>query len=349
MKQALRQATAAEVENWDKLLSHNPYGAEPYQTESFAAVKALQGWKSEYWVYDTKSGPVYALTLIRKLAGVGRIVYIPRGPSVVDPKQWSEICSINQKELTDVAVVKMEPPILTEKLKVIRSDLRKVSDIQGSVVNTVVIDLDRSKEELWDGFRQRARRSIRGGQRGQLKISEGAFSPKNVDFMWELYHETATRAGLKTRSKIYYETFWREYIERDQGKFFFAWMPDDKRPIAGLFVCYVGDAALYKDGGSRRDAKAHFSHLLQWETMLYLQRKGVRRYDLGGTPPNARLNDPSHRLASLTTFKLSFGAPVIEHIGTYDQVLRPQAYKQWLAIERLWRITARQTKYRDLY
>ena len=89
------------------MLGQNPYGAEPYQTASFAAVKALQGWKSEFWIYNTKSGPVYALALIRKLPGLGRIAYIPRGPSVIDPKQWSEICRINRQQLTDVVAVKV--------------------------------------------------------------------------------------------------------------------------------------------------------------------------------------------------------------------------------------------------
>lgn len=349
MKKTLRVATATEIKDWDKLLQTNPYDSEVYQTKAFAAIKSDKGWRSEYWIYETKSGPVYALALIRKLPGLGRIVYIPRGPSVTDPKQWSEICSINRQQLTDVIAVKMEPPILAEKLKVVRKDLKKVGDIQGSVVNTVVINLDRNEDELWNSFRQRTRRAIRGGRREQLKISEGAFSPKNVDLMWELYRGTATRAKLKIRPKSYYENFWREYIERDQGRFFFAWEPGGKRPIAGLFVCYVGNRALYKDGGSNRNTKAHFSHLLQWETMVYLKQRGIRYYDLGGTPPNSRLSDPSHRLHTLATFKLSFGAPVIEHIGAYDQILHPSAYKRWRLVERLWRTAVSQTKSRDLY
>ncbi|QQS17633.1 peptidoglycan bridge formation glycyltransferase FemA/FemB family protein [Candidatus Saccharibacteria bacterium] len=349
MNKPLRLANATEIKQWDNLLGQNPYGAEPYQTRSFAAIKQKQGWKPEYWVYSTKSGAVYALALIRKLSGLGRVVYIPRGPSVVEPKQWSEVCSINRQQLTDVIALKMEPPILAGKLKVIRDDVKKVRDIQGSVVNTVVINLDQNEDALWDSFRQRARRSIRGGRREQLKISEGAFSPKNVDLLWGLYRETAARAGLKIRSRAYYENFWREYTDRGHGRFFFAWTPDGKQPIAGLFVCYVGDKALYKDGGSKRDAKAHFSHLLQWETMRYLQQKGVRYYDLGGTPPTGQINDSSHRLASLATFKLSFGAPITEHIGAYDQILKPRLYKAWLFVERLHRAVASHTKYRDLY
>lgn len=349
MKRSLRQASSEEIKNWDTLLSINPYGAEPYQSGAFSVIKASQGWRVEHWVYETSFGPVYALALNRNLAGLGRVVYIPRGPSVIEPKHWSEICRINRQELKDVIVVKMEPPIIQDDLKVTRDDLCKVGDIQKSVVNTVVIELDKTDDELWDSFRQRARRSIRGGRREQLTVSEGAFSPKNVDLMWDLYKETAARAGIKTRPKEYFIRFWREFMSHDQGKFLFVWEVGADKPIAGLFVCHVGDRALYKDGGSRRDTKTHFSHLLHWHTMQYLKSRGIKKYDLGGTPPSDRLGDPTHRLSKLTTFKLSFGTPVTDYIGTYDQILKPRQYKKWRVIERIWRNVVERTPRRDIY
>ncbi len=349
MKITLRSATPEEKAHWDVLIAGNPYGAEPYQTEAFSVIKKDQGWKAEYWVYETSFGPVYAVALIKSIVGLGRVVYIPRGPSVIDPKQWSEICRINRQQLKDVIVVKMEPPIEQDKLRVLRDDLNKVGDIQKSVVSTVIINLNQSEDALWDSLRQRARRSIRGGRRENLTVSEGAFSPKNVDFMWDLYKQTAVRAGIKTRPKGYFVQFWREFTERDQGRFFFVWEPDGKNPIASVFVCFVGETALYKDGGSRRDTRAHFSHLLHWRVMQYLREQGVTRYDLGGTPPNNRLDDPTHRLASLATFKMSFGAPVIDHVGTYDQILKPKQYKKWRLIERAQRAAASRMPRRDIY
>lgn len=349
MKKTLRTATPTEIEQWDSLLAKNPYASEPFQSKAFAAVKTARGWTPEFWVYETSFGPVYALALTRKIAGLGRVIYLPRGPSVIEPKQWSEICRLNQQNLNDAAVVKMEPPIASPKLKIRRNDLTKIENIQKSIVSTVTVNLSRGEDELLASFRQRARRAIRGGRREQLTVTEGAFSPKNVDLMWKLYKETAKRAGLKIRSEEYFAHFWREYIERDQGRFFFVWEPNSKTPLAGLFVCFVGENALYKDGGSRRGTKAHFSHLLQWETMLYLKGRGVKNYDLGGTPPSDRLDDPTHRLASLSTFKLSFGAPVIDYVGTFDQILRPRHYKRWRIIERTWRRAAAHLPYRDIY
>ena len=87
MKKTLRKATTEEFNNWDELISNNPYGVELYQTKSFASIKQRQGWHPEFWVYETSFGKVYALALVRKIIGLGRVIYIPRGPSVIDVKQ----------------------------------------------------------------------------------------------------------------------------------------------------------------------------------------------------------------------------------------------------------------------
>ena len=47
MNKPLRLANATEIKQWDNLLGQNPYGAEPYQTTSFATIKREQGWKPE--------------------------------------------------------------------------------------------------------------------------------------------------------------------------------------------------------------------------------------------------------------------------------------------------------------
>ena len=349
MKKNLGPATADERKSWDQLIANNPYPNEVYQTTTFAKIKAKQGWKPEYWVYETSFGVCYVLMLTRFAPGAGKVAYIPRGPSVVEPKQWSELCSLNRQFLDKVISIRMEPPIELRELKTLRDDIEKVGVIQKSVVNTIVIDLSIDEDALLNQMRQRARRSIRGGNREQLTVTEGLYSPTNVNHMWDLYKETAERAGIKTRPKTYFANFWRRHIDNDQGRFFFVWEPGDDKPIAGLFVSFVGDRALYKDGGSRRDTRSHFSHLLHWEVMRYLKSRGIRYYDLGGTPPSDKLDDPHQRLASLATFKVSFGVPVIDYIGAYDQILKPKAYKKWRKVEHVWRSLMWRLPGRDIF
>jgi lipid II:glycine glycyltransferase (peptidoglycan interpeptide bridge formation enzyme) len=348
VKSNLRRATAREVKHWDELLPENPAGGEVFQTKAFAAIKRRQGWRPEFWVYETSFGQVYALALTRRVPGVGRVVHIPRGPGVANVKQWREICRLNRK-FENAVLIKMDPPILRADAKTLPSDLVKVSNVQRSTVNTVVIDLDQSEDDLWRSFRQRARRSIRGGKKEKLRVIDAEPSPLAMDQMWKLYKGTARRANLVTRRQKYYRHFWQEFGSTGVGRFFFVLEPDSPEPIAGAFVHWSGRNALYKDGGSRRDSKTHFSHLLHWQIMRWLAERGISSYDLGGAPPSDRLGDPAHTLASLATFKLSFGAPVTDFVGTYDQILKPVEYQRWRQIERLWRGLARRTPFRDIY
>ncbi|MCL2451275.1 peptidoglycan bridge formation glycyltransferase FemA/FemB family protein [Candidatus Saccharibacteria bacterium] len=345
----LRRATTREVKRWDELLPENEAGGEVFQTKSFAAIKERQGWQPEFWVYETSFGQVYALALTRRITGVGRIVYMPRGPSITNIKQWTEICRLNRRFEKTATLIKMDPPIARDNAKTLPNDLVKVGNVQRSTANTVVVNLEQTEDDLWRSFRQRARRSIRGGRKEKLRVVDVEPSRASVDQMWQLYKGTARRAKLTTRRSRYYHHFWQEFGGRGVGRFFFVLEPNHEEPVAGAFVHWSGKNALYKDGGSRRDSKTHFSHLLHWQIMRWLAGRGVSTYDLGGTPPSDRLDDPMHALASLVTFKLSFGAPVVDFVGTYDQVLKPAKYKRWRQIERLWRAVARRTPARDIY
>lgn len=345
----LRQATNDEVANWHDLLTTNPAGGETLQTRALAAIKSRRGWQPEFMVYETSFGNVYTLFLVKKIPQIGRIIYVSRGPGVATIEQWREICRINRRFLRDATLIKTEPPILKPSVKILPDDLRKVNDIQKHLTNTIILNIDREEAEILASFRQRARRSIRGGKREMLRVVDMGFSQEAVDDMWRLYSATARRAKLKTRSKKYYRDYWRRFCEHNLGRFFFVYAPDDQRPIAGAFVCYIGDYALYKDGGSRRDTNKHFSHLLHWRIMQWLRERGIKKYDLDGTPPSDRLNDPTHRLYSLATFKMSFGGTVTDFVGAHDQILNQENYVRWHKIERLARAVLTRTSRRGLY
>jgi lipid II:glycine glycyltransferase (peptidoglycan interpeptide bridge formation enzyme) len=349
VKSTIRQARDEEIAGWDELIATNPAGGEVFQTKAFADLKRRQGWRPEFWVYETSFGAVYTLVLARRIPRIGRILYAPRGPSVTNLKQWREICRLNRQHARDAVMIKMEPPIARREIKTLPNDLTHVANVQGAVTNTVIINLNQSKDDLWSSFRQRARRAIRGGKKEQLIVRMADWSPANFNFMCDLYKETARRANSPIRHRSYYRTFWREFMAAGAAKFFFCKRPGDERPIAGAFIQWSGQNALYKDGGSRRDVKAHFSHLLHWQIMLWLAERGVRNYDLGGAPPSDQLDDSTHAWAGLATFKLSFGAAVTDFVGAYDQILKPAEYQRWSKLERLWRGVARRTPYRDIY
>jgi len=50
------------------------------------------------------------------------------------------------------------------------------------------------------------------------------------------------------------------------------------------------------------------------------------------------------------TFKTSFGAPVTDLVGAYDQVLNPRKYRLWVKlVSRVLRLAYRHSSRREIY
>jgi lipid II:glycine glycyltransferase (peptidoglycan interpeptide bridge formation enzyme) len=325
-KTLVRLARADEIDSWDELLQRNPDGGEILQTATMAEIKKSQGWKPEYWVYETSFGPVYAAVLAKNLLGFGRLCYQMRGPGVSDARQFAEIVRLNQAWEKSAFAIKMEPPI-SDTIKTSQT-LRKVRNIQPNA-DTIVVDLTASEEAILAGFRQRARREIRAAERDGVTVKKMLLDDQTIDQMFDLYRTTGERAGFFVRPKSYYVDFWRRFAAAGEGDLYFAYAPDEANPIAGAFICRLGHKALYKDGGSRRSGAKHFAHLLQWKIMKELKQQGVKAYDLHGVPPADQLDNPDHPQAGLATFKLSFAQTTTNYAGAFDQVLQPKAYQRW--------------------
>jgi lipid II:glycine glycyltransferase (peptidoglycan interpeptide bridge formation enzyme) len=245
----------------------------------------------------------------------------------------------------------MEPPILAEKMRGVGRDIVKVPEIQPAAIHTIEVDLTRPEDEIYASFRQRARREIRAGRKMGYVVQAQPIDDKNSGEMAKLFREMVRRSGLRkfARSPGYTKNFWREFAKTGNGFFFFVGQYNTPhRPIGGAFVCLSGGRALYKDGGSSRVSK-HFSHLLQWQIMRWLKNRGVEKYDLGGVPPSDQADNPNHPYAGLLRFKSSFGAPIVDYVGTYDQVLRPERYRVWRRIRPVLRRALGKLPRRDVY
>lgn len=322
----LRLAYDYEIKKWDRLIQTNPDGGDVFQTKSLAIVKDQQGWKSEYWVYETSAGIFYATVLIKKMIGVGNLAYIIRGPGVIDVRQLLDVVKANKASNMKVFAIKMEPPIISGAI--MPKELVSVKAIQPNA-HTIWVDLSVPEDEILAKFRQRARREIKAALNEEIIIKQVKVNDKTMEQMYDLYRQTSQRAGFFIRSKTYHETLWRLFAEAGEGKLFFAYTKNEIEPVAGAFVCYLGTKAVYKDGGSRRSSVKHFAHILQWEIMKHLKNDGILLYDLHGVPSSDQINNKNHPLAGLAMFKMSFSQQIIDYVGAFDQVLDTKKYEKW--------------------
>lgn len=326
----MRFATPDEIATWNELIVSNPNGGDPFQTTVFAGIKASQGWRPQYIVYEFGKQKIACLYLTRRVPLLGELWYAPKGPGITAKKELEQILDDNKKFASQhpahaIFAFKLDPEV--PKAVGHPKELRKVHNIQPNAC-TVIVDLSPGEDHILTGFRQRARRAIRQAQAAGVTVTPAEPTEANYQRMYALYKSTGERAGFHVRNFAYHKTLWQQWIAAGQGQLFFA--HHQGHVVAGAFVAFVGKKGLYKDGASDRAAlKNGAAHLLQWEIMRWLKARGVEQYDLHGTPPPDQLDNKTHPFYGLGLFKTSFSQQITEYVGTLDQVINKTAYARW--------------------
>lgn len=328
----LRDATPSELEDWDELSWANPGGPDLYQLRSYAEFKAPH-WQPRYLVHEHPGRPdVYALYLVRTVPPFGQLWYCPMGPRVPDAEH-GRLCAEDLRSSTvgSPFLVVLEPSVLAtgpedrEQLIASVPGMRPVPDLQQGQ-HTVVVDLRPDEEEILAGFRQRARRHIR---KTSEAVIEHRSDPEAFEIMWGLFSETMERAGVDYRAKEYHQAIWHHYIDAGEGHFVLARPREGGDIEAGAFIIHHRDLGYYKDGGSLRTKDTNgLQYRVQWEAMRWCKEHGLTDYDMYSTPPSWLADDESHKLHPLVQFKTAF-APIVDHVGTMQLVLRPRVVKAW--------------------
>ena len=75
-----RFATAAEIAQWDSLVTANPNGGNLLQSEAFAAVKKNYGWDPQFMAFEGPEYTSYNLVLQKSFPILGKLWYLIKGP-----------------------------------------------------------------------------------------------------------------------------------------------------------------------------------------------------------------------------------------------------------------------------
>lgn len=341
----LRPATAEEVRVWDSKILTNADGGDLLQSAFFAEQKRENGWVPRFMVYQGDQ-PVYALYLVKKVYGLGELWYSPKGPGLGKADSLADIAEANAAYARGdrrIFLFKLEPEVPAGSP--LPSSFVAVKPIQPNV-HTIIVDLTPTEDEIFAGFRQRGRRSVRKAEKQGIKVESRPATVDTMKLMYTLYAETAERGGFYLRDYAYYERFWRSAAARGYGSFHFALK--DGEPVAAIFVTHFGAKGLYKDGASSRAVgNSGAAYLLQWEVMKSLKAQGVTTYDLHTTPPPEAMEDKEHPSYGLGQFKSGFSNEIVSYLGAVDQPVRPMAYRLWQIIgERLTHVLSHRLRHR---
>lgn len=281
---------------------------------------------------------ISAITLIKKPLFLGKsYFYAPRfsiineGLRIKNYKLYyflfSEIKKIAKTEkcifLRFDPVGKFQISDLPDRLAGFRFQIKKTIDIQPA--KTVILNLEKSGDELLKLMHQKTRYNIRLAQKKGVVVQEIKDVNSRFDEFWNLMQETEQRDGFRLHAKEHY----RKILNLDFLKLIGAFY--ENRLIAVNIVSFFGDMVTYVHGASSsKNRNLMAPYALQWETIKIAKQKGYKYYDFYGIDEK--------KWPGVTRFKKGFHGEEINYPGTFDLVFNFLQYKIYQVLRKLRRI-----------
>jgi len=271
-----------------------------------------------------------------------RYAYIPRGPIVAgvsraEFKADFEAC-VGALRATldqlDCVFARVEFPYLRSGDVVAAADLesyglRRVRPVQPA--DTLIVDLDRSEDELLAAMHPKTRYNIRLAEKHGVTVREARydnahFLRQDVDDFWRLLDETAVRDRFHTHHRGYYEKMIDVLSPKKAGglrtRLSFACRGEE--PVAGCITAEFGDTVTYLHGASSAAHRGLMGpQLLHWRMMAEAKKRGFAKYDFWGVAPD---DNAEHPWAGITRFKKGFGGRRESYLGAWELSINPFWY-----------------------
>lgn len=199
--------------------------------------------------------------------------------------------------------------------------LAKVKDVNPS--NTLLLDLNKSFEELLAAMHSKTRYNISLSKKKDLRVEER----KDLNIFWDLMNKTGQRDEFRLHEKNHYEKVLDSELASQVIIYF------ENKPIAtGVFVRF-GQTFTYLYGASDHEHRALMApYLVQDFGLNKAKNLGCKYYDFFGIAPVKKgendewVYDNNHQYAGVTRFKLGFGGEYTVSPGTYEFILNKVLY-----------------------
>jgi hypothetical protein len=191
-------------------------------------------------------------------------------------------------------------------------------------LQTYLVDLTSSEEDLWKKLGQRPRRSVNTGRKNGVTIEE-AVSLDDLRDYYQLFLEAGSvpGSGVPTTEQ-FVERFPRL---REEGKARVIFARYQGKVVAGsFFPCYRGFAAQHQISVSAEGRKLNAGALLLWESMLRFKNEGCHALDQISVEVSPAAGS---RQAGVRDFKSQWGGALIE---TPVYLYLSPALRLWKAI-----------------
>ena len=302
---------------WDEYI--HDHGGHPLQLWGWGQTKAVHGWRAVRLFAVDLDGEITgaAQMLIRTLPWPFKaLAYVPRGP-VVDKDDAVDLLDAiagYAKSQYGAVAISIEPDWV-ELPKMPPGWRRGENTIL--IPNTLILDLNKSEEELLAPMAKKTRQYIRKSDKeASIEILQ-VKSREELEKCLQVYRGTALRAGFALHDdQYYYDVF--DNLD-DASPVFAAYK--DGWPVAFLWLAISARTAFELYGGMNdigQDLRANYA--LKWHAIRKMKEWGVVRYDMNGLVSDG-----------VSTFKRGFADHEDSLVGTYDKPLSP-LYVIWTKV-----------------
>ncbi len=224
-------------------------------------------------------------------------------------------------------------------------------DIEPS--QTLILDLNKTEEELLAQMHEKWRYNIRLAERKGVKIKMATSQDANFEKYFEEFYKlvdegTSARKEIKHHPKEYYRK--QFLIEgknppqpslkggsdspplggvRGDLKMVLFVAEYENKVIAANIIVFSGRRATYLHGATSSEHREVMApHLLQWEQIRYAKNRGCSQYDFWGIVNEHTIDKRGKSWEGFTRFKKGFGGREVNYIGYWDYPINKAWY--WL-------------------
>jgi Acetyltransferase (GNAT) domain len=178
------------------------------------------------------------------------------------------------------------------------------------------LDLTRSEDEIFAGFRKNSRYEIRRAEREGVSVVSASVDSEIDEFL-TLYSRMASRKGFLAEAPGHLQCAIDWLIgEESRGALLLA--RRQNTICGGAVIGRSGRRCWYVWGSADRHDHFNVGHLLQWKALLWARSHGCDEYDFGGYTPGAK--------SGPAWFKAGFGGTLVRFVPPHRKVFQRRYY-----------------------
>ena len=319
-------------ESWEAFNASQPY-AQFLQSWAWGEFRKAQGSAvRRFALSDDRGVWVAAIQLEERKRRFGfTYLFAPRGPVFssnipVETRRdvLAQLCEALVPHIRNTMFLRMEPVSeLGAPEGLVPLSFRRTSSLDPA--STMVMDLDKSEDELLRGMHEKTRYNIRLAERSGVVVRRGS-SPADLNAFLVLMEETAARDKFIQHASPYLAATFNALAAQGMATIRIAEL--QKQPLAAQMEIAYGDTVTYLYGASSSASRNVMApYALQWNAIRDAKARGFSLYDFWGANPEFKGSyyyKPSWE--GITRFKRGFGGRLINLVGTWDLPLMPWAY-----------------------